>query len=453
MTNVTLPDNVTSLGISAFNRCTGLTSITLSSKLASLNDWTFEKCSSLTDITIPDSVTTIGKEVFYQCSNLKSVTIPKSVTSMGEDVFLEAPDVVIYCEPGSVAEVYAKENKVSFRDKNSVTNDNQSEMQPTGNTPPTVDTSTASTGGTSTSNVTTPMVDATQSSETSTQSSETSTQSSETSTPSSEASTPSTDDITVSPVMAQKITLNKISRNMYVGEKFTVIATILPEDAASKAVTYKSSKPSIATVDAKGKVTAKKRGTTVITVTAKDGSGVVAKCTIRVGYRIVYKLNGGKNNAKNPSAYTSYANVKLALPSKPGYIFKGWYTTKAFQSKSKVTTISKKTKGVVTVHAKWEKVKKPAQATLKTVKSSKSGTLTVTAKKSSSVMGYQFLVATDKNFKKNVKTITTKKLTTTFKGLKKGKIYYVKVRAYRVDSANKKIYGAYSSVKTVKGNK
>ena len=355
---------------------------------------------------------------------------------MGEEVFLEVPDVVIYCEPGSVAEVYAKENKVSFRDKNSVTNDNQSEMQPTGNTPPTVDTSTASTGGTSTSNVTTPMVDATQSSETST--------------PSSETSTPSSDAITVSPVMAQKITLNKISRNMYVGEKFTVIATILPEDAASKAVTYKSSKPSIATVDAKGKVTAKKRGTTVITVTAKDGSGVVVKCIIRVGYRIVYKLNGGKNNAKNPSAYTSYANVKLALPSKPGYIFKGWYTTKDFQSKSKVTTISKKTKGVVTVHAKWEKVKKPAQATLKTVKSSKSGTLTVTAKKSSSVTGYQFLVATDKNFKKNVMTITTKKLTTTFKGLKKGKIYYVKVRAYRVDSANKKIYGAYSSVK---GNK
>lgn len=432
LTSINIPSKVTNIGNYAFRGCSNVTSIKIPEGVTSLNDWTFEKCSSLTDITIPDSVTTIGKEVFYQCSNLKSVTIPKSVTSMGEEVFLEAPDVVIYCEPGSVAEVYAKENKVSFRDKSSVTNDNQSEMQPTGNTPPTVDTSTASTGGTSTSNVTTPMVDATQSSET---------------------STPSSDAITVSPVMAQKITLNKISQNMYVGEKFTVTATILPGDAASKAVTYKSSKPSIATVDAKGKVTAKKRGTTVITVTAKDGSGVVAKCTIRVGYRIVYKLNGGKNNAKNPSAYASYANVKLALPSKSGYIFKGWYTTKDFQSKSKVTTISKKTKGVVTVHAKWEKVKKPAQATLKTVKSSKSGTLTVTAKKSSSVTGYQFLVATDKNFKKNVMTITTKKLTTTFKGLKKGKIYYVKVRAYRVDSANKKIYGAYSSVKTVKGKK
>ena len=166
-------------------------------------------------------------------------------------------------------------------------------------------------------------------------------------------------------------------------------------------------------------------------------------------YKIVYKLNGGKNNKKNPFKYTSSANVKLYAPKRAGYVFKGWYTTKNFKSSSKITKISKNKKNVITLYAKWEKVKKPAKVSLKTVKSTKAGTLSVKTKKGKSVVGYQFTVSTDKKFKKNVKNITTKKLTATFKGLKKGKTYYVKVRAYKVDSANKKVYGSYSSVKTV----
>ena len=240
---------------------------------------------------------------------------------------------------------------------------------------------------------------------------------------------------------------------MYVGEKITLKATVLPKDTANKAVTYKSSNTSVATVDAKGKITAKKLGKAVITVKAKDGSGVYAKCTIYVGYKITYKLNGGKNNAKNPTAHTGYANVKLSSPSRAGYIFKGWYTNKKFTKKSKITTISKTKKGAITLYAKWEKVKKPSKVTIKTVKSSKSATLTVTTKKVTSATGYEIKIATDKKFTKNVKTYTTKKLSTTFKSLKKGKTYYVKVRAYKLDSANKKVYGSYSSVKSIKVKK
>ena len=170
-------------------------------------------------------------------------------------------------------------------------------------------------------------------------------------------------------------------------------------------------------------------------------------------YRIIYDLNGGKNNPRNPSIYTASTTVKLASPTKKGYLFKGWYTDNNFNAESKIVTISKETKSTVTLYAKWEKVKKPAKAVLKSAKSRKSGTITVTAKKVSSVTGYQFVVATDKKFKKNVKTVNTKKLTTTCISLKKGTTYYIKVRAYKTDSAGKKVYGAYSSVKRIKVKK
>ena len=72
--------------------------------------------------------------------------------------------------------------------------------------------------------------------------------------------------------------------------------------------------------------------------------------------------------------------------------------------------------------------------------------------KTAGVSGYQIVLATDKKFSKNVKKVTvsgTKTLTKTVTGLKKGKTYYVKVRAYKTVNG-KKLYGAYSAAKSVK---
>lgn len=52
---------------------------------------------------------------------------------------------------------------------------------------------------------------------------------------------------------------------------------------------------------------------------------------------------------------------------------------------------------------------------------------------------------------KGAKKSTSKKTTLTIKKLKKGKTYYVQARAYKLDSAGKKIYSAkYSATKKVK---
>lgn len=87
---------------------------------------------------------------------------------------------------------------------------------------------------------------------------------------------------------------------------------------------------------------------------------------------------------------------------------------------------------------------------MSSAKNSKKKTLVVKAKKTSGAAGYEYIIATDKKFKKNVKKSTTTKTSVRFKKLKKGKTYYVKVRAYKKDSANSKVYGSYSAVKKVK---
>ena len=47
----------------------------------------FYECSNLTNVTIPNSVTSIGLGAFLNCSSLTSVTIGNSVTSIGEQAF------------------------------------------------------------------------------------------------------------------------------------------------------------------------------------------------------------------------------------------------------------------------------------------------------------------------------------------------------------------------------
>ena len=76
------------------------------------------------------------------------------------------------------------------------------------------------------------------------------------------------------------------------GTTFTLTPTIAPSDAENKTLSWSSSNPYVATVDANGKVTAKAAGTTNITVTATDRNSVTAVCTLTVQKRVIKYVTG-----------------------------------------------------------------------------------------------------------------------------------------------------------------
>ena len=86
ITNLVIPESVTSIGDYAFRGCSGLTSVTIPKSVTSIGGLAFQSCS-LTSIIIPESVTSIGFRAFSDCSCLTSVTIPNSVSNIGNNPF------------------------------------------------------------------------------------------------------------------------------------------------------------------------------------------------------------------------------------------------------------------------------------------------------------------------------------------------------------------------------
>lgn len=162
-------------------------------------------------------------------------------------------------------------------------------------------------------------------------------------------------------------------------------------------------------------------------------------------YKITYQLDGGTNHKSNVESYKATDTVKLYSPTKSKYLFEGWYEDAGFQSKA--ASIKGSSKKDYTLYAKWKQVE-VGQGTVSSFTSPKKKQAQVKYSAIAGAKGYEVLLGTSEGFSK-AKSYRLSKTEKLFKGLKKGTRYYVKVRGYQLDSKGQKVYGAYSSVKSV----
>ena len=150
----------------------------------------------------------------------------------------------------------------------------------------------------------------------------------------------STEPTTTKPtdIKVSSIKLNTKNHTMYSNQYVQLKATVLPNNAYNKSVTWKSSNSKIATVDKNGKVKALKVGNATVTATSTDGSNVSAQCKIKVVQRVTkIKLNKSIINLSKKGK-----TAKLKATVLPNNAYNKSVTWKA--NNTKVVTVDKKGK-------------------------------------------------------------------------------------------------------------
>ena len=86
ITEVNLPDSITTIGERAFYNCEKLTKVKMSENLEFVGDGIFWACGALKEVTTIGKITTISDEMFHGCDQLEFV-IPEGIVSIGRDAF------------------------------------------------------------------------------------------------------------------------------------------------------------------------------------------------------------------------------------------------------------------------------------------------------------------------------------------------------------------------------
>lgn len=175
----------------------------------------------------------------------------------------------------------------------------------------------------------------------------------------------------------------------------------------------------------------------------KIDSGVTSLAVKGKLCKVTFNTMGG-SKVSVQKVWPGEAAAKPANPKRKGFAFAGWYSDQSCTTEWKFSNeVTKNT----TVYAKWSKVKVKGTAVSRLKKLS-GGKLEVTLSKVGDAKGYQIRYSTKSSMKSSKKTLSSSNKKT-ISGLKGGVVYYVQARAYKLDSAKKKVYGKWSNIKTV----
>ena len=283
---IVIPDSVTAIGSSAFSNCTSLESITIGSGVESLGDEWIASCRRLENITvspenktyssvdgvlfnkdkselsaypignkrssytIPDGVEKIGKKAFYGCRYIESLTIPASVAEIEASALGNCYDIRAVYYLGTREqwkEVVIGADNYMFALVN-VRCADDSQCRHVWGEWEVVEEATYEKDGLERRACSLCNIEETR-------------------------AIPKL-------VRASAIELSDSEKKLNVGKSFTITATVKPDNAWNRTVTWSSSDPSIATVDENGTVTAIAKGEAIIT--AESADGVKAECKVTV---------------------------------------------------------------------------------------------------------------------------------------------------------------------------
>ena len=266
------------------------TSYILPDSVISIGDHAFKNCSNLTTITIPDSVTSIGSYAFSYCYSLTNITIPDGVTSIGEGAYLRCSRLTSIALPNSIISIgnYAFEDCTALKDVYYSGTEEQWDSIHIGGF-----------GNNTLKNATIHFQ--------------------------------SSGNVKVS-----GISLDRSSISVSIGSSVQLNASVEPENAQNKTVHWESSNPAVASVSA-GLVTAKSKGTAIITARTDDG-GYTATCTVTVSQPVTgislnqssisiikgktYQLSASiqPSGASNRNVTWSSSNSNIATVSSSGKV-------------------------------------------------------------------------------------------------------------------------------------
>jgi uncharacterized protein YjdB len=304
-------------------------SFTIPDTVTNIVDYAFYGYTSLKSIALPNSVTSIGEEVFYDCENLTSITIPDSVTSIGYCAFYGCNKLSDVYYKGT-EEQWQSINFSNYNDNilNATIHYNFIEVPDTTQpTEPSVEETTATEPKVEETTATEPIV----------------------TNPQPTNPQPTTPVATKPVVKKTTVKLAKSSATLYRTGKTTIKATV--KNGKGK-TTYKSSNTKVAKVNAKGVVTAVKKGNAKITVT-NNGIKKIFKVTVKNP-----KLNATKKTLKVKKSFT----LKIT-----GKIGKATFTSSnkkvaTVNSKGKITA---KKKGTTYITVKTNGIKLKCKVTVK----------------------------------------------------------------------------------------
>lgn len=267
----------------------------------------------------------------------------------------------------------------------------------------------------------------------------------------------------IEPVTSVTLKNNKVTT--YVGSKKTLTATVAPENATYKTLTWKSSNTSIATVSSTGVVTGVAAGTVTISATSHNGKTVSCTVTVRPKKVVVKAKSKSYNSIK--LSWTKTANIS-------GY----WVYRKNRKGKYKIIATLKGTAGSYTdkklttgksysykvkayriVGSKKYKSKNSKAVTVSPIpgktkivsKQLVSSGVSLSLKEINGASGYKIYRSESKNGTYTCIKTLKKQTNTNYVDTKvvAGKKYYYKAVAYRKVS-KKKVYGKYSNKVSIK---